>query len=972
MNSIKGIQNIQSRGRALAVGTVLSLLPVVGLQATGVDVGTSPTQPAATAPPAGIVPLKRQAVAPAKKQLPGPTAHGRALPRVDVAPNAQGERIITVPGPFKPSAKGLAKPAKAPYKEGEVLMLFKQGMNAATANQVLTANGLTVVKRFDTLSQKTGQIFALARGPKGMTTEALVDRMKAEPTVQAASYNYGKRTTQAAGCPGISPNDSYFFYYQWSLCNYGQYWGGVPGADIDATRAWFYHTGSTDVVMAVLDTGVDYTHPDLQANMWVNPGEIPGNEVDDDGNGYVDDIYGIDTGLGDSDPYPTHGHGTHVAGIMAAAGNNNQGVAGVNWTGRIMALQGFELDGYLYDAAELEALQYILLMKQRGVNVVAVNASYGCYGCYNGTIEVAIQALGDAGIIFVAAAGNDGVNNDVDPHYPAGYALPNIISVAATDPNDALAWFSNYGATSVDLGAPGYDIFSTYWWTYYIPGGAGDRFFDNMEAGPGSWTATAPWAITTEQSNSPTQAWSDSPDGNYSDNQSAALVSPPINLSGVTGPLSLGFYARHELEEGLDYLDVYFITPPGPQWTLTEEQSFSPTHAWSDSPNGNYVNNAYVSLESPTMDLSATPSGNTWITFYLRGEVETDWDYLALYCYGGGTWTYLGYLDGALPWTGFGVSVPDACRTADAKFSFDLVTDSIVTYDGYYIDDVAVTDGSGITTYFSDNMESGAPGWMVYNYGGGTYYLGGITGSSGGGWALYSAPIDPALRTDPFQVMFVLYSNSSVNDDGVYLDDIGIGVPESQNGYAYLSGTSMAAPHVTGAAGFLAGRYDEPMPNRIARILSTVHPLGLPVSTGGRLNLIDVNDVDGDGLSNAADLDDDGDELPDIWEQTYSLDPLDPGDAALDGDDDGLTNQQEYQVGTDPTVGNQTTCPGADVVLVNLIYPAGVSTCTATNSIRAGLPVTVPAGADVTYIAPKISLLPGFQVTLGGKFQAGP
>lgn len=840
MKRIKSIKRMQSCGNALAVGAVLGMLPVVGLQA---------------APPAGAIPLQKRAQVPVKKPLPIPATRS-VLPRIDVAPNAQGERILTVPGPILPSAKGApaagkssllpkgqAAPRKAHYKEGEILLLFKKGVNAATASQAMSTNGLTLAKSFDSLSSMTGQVFALARGPKGMTTAALLTRMKADSRVQAASFNYGKRPT--AGCPGTPPNDPYFDGSQWSLCNYGQT-GGVVDADIDATEAWAHHTGSSGVVMAVLDTGVDYTHPDLQANMWVNPGEIPGNGIDDDGNGYVDDIHGIDTGMGDSDPYPVgHGHGTHVAGIMAAAGNNGQGVAGVNWTGQIMAIQGFSPDGYLYDDAELEALQYILMMKQRGVNVVAVNASYGCTGCYNEVEKTAIGALGDAGIIFVAAAGNDAVNNDIDPHYPSSHDLPNIISVAATNHNDALAGFSNYGRNSVDLGAPGDSILNTFWWTQYWPR-PGDSFFDGMEAGSGGWTAASPWSITGEQSQSPTHAWSDSPGGNYSDNQSVALTSPPINLSGVSGPLSLGFYARHDLEYGSDWLDVYYVMGgSSPQWTLTEEQSQSPTHAWSDSPNGNYVNNAYVALESPTMNLSVAPSGNTWMTFSLRGEIESGFDELRVFCYGSGVWTYLGYLDGLVAnWTLFSAPVPDACRTADAKFAFDLVTDSSITYDGYYIDDVAVTDGSFTTTYFSDNMENGQNGWMVYNYGG-IYHVGGLTGSSEGQWRLYTAPIDPAFYTNPFQVMFVLNTDSSVTADGVYLDDIGIGVPEGTNGYSFLSGTSMAAPHVTGAVGFLAGLHDEPMPDRINRILRSADRIpalaGITV-TGGRLNLANAID----------------------------------------------------------------------------------------------------------------------------------
>jgi hypothetical protein len=197
-------------------------------------------------------------------------------------------------------------------------------------------------------------------------------------------------------------------------------------------------------------------------------------------------------------------------------------------------------------------------MKNRGVNVVAVNASYGCYSCYNEVLRAAIADLGNAGILFIAAAGNEAVNTDSIPHYPSSYDLPNVISVAATDHNDSLAWFSNYGATTVDLAAPGTSILSTYWWTDYTPGQGSDRFFDSMESGSIGWVSDALWAITNEQHQSPTHSWSDSPDENYANNTSSSLTTPSIDLNGVTEPHSVGFSARYDLEENYDFLDIYY------------------------------------------------------------------------------------------------------------------------------------------------------------------------------------------------------------------------------------------------------------------------------------------------------------------------------------------------------------------------------------------------------------------------------
>jgi len=270
-----------------------------------------------------------------------------------------------------------------------------------------------------------------------------------DPLVLRVSPNYRDRVCDT------TPNDT----------SYGSQWG-LP--KIAAPAAWDTTTGSSDVVIADIDTGVDYNHPDLAANMWHNPNEIAANGVDDDGNGYVDDVYGIDSNAMNGDPFPKHsfadvGHGTHVAGICAAVGNNGSGIAGTMWTGRIMAIQTFSSDGAAYHDDEIAAIDYVIHEKTHdGVNVVAINASWGSYGSADPSVRAAIQAAGNAGIVFCAAAGNETKNNDSIPHYPSSYPLPCIIAVAASDASDALASFSCYGATSVDLAAPGTGILSTW------------------------------------------------------------------------------------------------------------------------------------------------------------------------------------------------------------------------------------------------------------------------------------------------------------------------------------------------------------------------------------------------------------------------------------------------------------------------------------------------------------------------------
>jgi subtilisin family serine protease len=231
-----------------------------------------------------------------------------------------------------------------------------------------------------------------------------------------------------------------------------QLWGM---SKIDAYSAWNLTTGNTTnrVVVAEIDTGVDYTHRDLAANIWTNP-----NAGRD---GFGNDLHGYDFANNDSDPMDDNGHGTHVAGTIGAVGNNGTGIVGVNWAVSIMPLKFMTSTGSGYLSDAIRAINYVTMERtQYGVNVRVINASWGG-GAYSAAMQTAIQAAGNAGILFVVAAGNDAANNDVNPHYPSGYNSPNIVAVAATDQNDRLASFSCYGATSVDLAAPGVSIYST-------------------------------------------------------------------------------------------------------------------------------------------------------------------------------------------------------------------------------------------------------------------------------------------------------------------------------------------------------------------------------------------------------------------------------------------------------------------------------------------------------------------------------
>ncbi len=348
--------------------------------------------------------------------------------------------------------------AGRPFVEGELLVQFKPAVSEAAKNAALSKQGAKAAQKLlDKAARKDakGDLVQAQLGKGKKLDAALLARLAADPAVEFVEPNWIYRTQRA------NPNDP----------GLGSLWG-MQGATTSpaapygsgALAAWNAGAAcSSQIHVGIIDEGVMTTHADLRANIWINPGEgSRADRKDNDRNGFIDDIHGWDFSANDASVYdgPADDHGTHVAGTVAAVANNGAGVFGVCPSAKLITAKFLGANGGT-TAGAVKAVNYLTQLKlAKKINLVATNNSWGGGG-YSQALYDAIRAAGNANILFVAAAGNSGLDIDATPSYPASYQLPNVIAVAAIGQNGQRAGFSNYGAKSVHIAAPGVDIVST-------------------------------------------------------------------------------------------------------------------------------------------------------------------------------------------------------------------------------------------------------------------------------------------------------------------------------------------------------------------------------------------------------------------------------------------------------------------------------------------------------------------------------
>ncbi len=472
----------------------------------------------------------------------------------------------------------------AEYVPGEILVKFK---DSATKVSIQGLHAYTRSKQ-----KKVFKKFKIhhIKLPEGTSVEKALQLYQQDPDVEYAEPNY---IVSIAATP-----DDTNFANLWGLHN-------ASDADIDAPEAWDLTTGSTDVVIAVIDTGIAANHPDLIDNIWVNTGETNCSDgVDNDSNGYIDDCYGWDFLADDNDPTDYNGHGTHVSGTIAAVGNNSIGVTGVMWQAQIMPLRFLGVNG---TGTTADAVSAILYANANGAHII--NNSWGGTG-----LSLALKAAIEASsAVVVCAAGNDGANNDSTSFYPASYDSANIIAVAATDNNDDIASTSNYGLTSVDLAAPGISIFSSIPTLSSVPDPApqGIIYSEDFNSTSGAlpvlgWSrggTKSTWEVTIGTGNSG-NSLEDSPSANYQNDTDSWAGYMTQFASLKNNRFTLSFNWKGDLENGQDYLYINYSSD-GVNWD------------WADS-----ITGSALTFTSFSTDITATTErlDNFYIGFGLYSD----------------------------------------------------------------------------------------------------------------------------------------------------------------------------------------------------------------------------------------------------------------------------------------------------------------------------------------------------------------
>lgn len=517
------------KGRAISTSgarrlRLMLLLPVAAMFVCGLSLTAAPAASAAEgqAPHPYTAPVTRAG----SGSQAAPKAQGAAL--LDMgAVSAAPDRVSEATG----------TDSQRKFVPGEVVVRFRSGVGAQGRASVLRALDATTESK---LPLPGVQLVGIGEE----TVPEAVASFERHPQVLYAEPNF-IYTIDA------TPNDP-LFSDLWGLENTGQGvngTGGTPDADIDAPEAWDMTTGSGSVTVGVVDTGIAYDHPDLSPNIRTNPGESGGgketNGIDDDGNGFIDDWRGWDFVDEDNDPRDFNEHGSHVAGTIGAQGDNGQGVAGVSWNVGLMPVRALDAEGSGTTAQVTSGFAYA---GANGAKVVNASLSGPDFSM------AMLEAIEDSpNTLFVVAAGNEGEDNEIEPQYPCAHSAPNIVCVAATDQSDELAGFSNFGASSVDLGAPGTNVLSA------MPA-YGSVFSEDFESPIGAtWTTGGfidSWARTEEASSGGSFSLTDSPGGEYlNETDSFAQTTNPLSLAGQSG-CRLGYQMALAVEPEFDFLWV--------------------------------------------------------------------------------------------------------------------------------------------------------------------------------------------------------------------------------------------------------------------------------------------------------------------------------------------------------------------------------------------------------------------------------